>query len=44
VVVDYICDEFKKEYALDLRADKQALQRVRDAAEKAKIELRPPQK
>ena len=39
VVVDYICDEFKKENAVDLRADKQALQRVRDAAEKAKIEL-----
>lgn len=39
VVVDYICDEFKKDNAVDLRADKQALQRVRDAAEKAKIEL-----
>lgn len=39
VIVDYICDEFKKENATDLRADKQALQRVRDAAEKAKIEL-----
>ncbi len=38
-IVDYICDEFKKEYAVDLRVDKQALQRVRDAAEKAKIEL-----
>ncbi len=39
VIVDYICDEFKKENSTDLRADKQALQRVRDAAEKAKIEL-----
>lgn len=38
-IVDYICDEFKKEQAVDLRGDKQALQRVRDAAEKAKIEL-----
>ena len=38
-IVDYICDEFKKDNAVDLRADKQALQRVRDAAEKAKIEL-----
>jgi len=39
VIVDYICDEFKKENSVDLRQDKQALQRVRDAAEKAKIEL-----
>lgn len=39
VIVDYIVSEFKKEYAADLKADKQALQRVRDAAEKAKIEL-----
>jgi molecular chaperone DnaK len=38
-IVDWICDEFKKDNAVDLRADKQALQRVRDAAEKAKIEL-----
>ncbi len=38
-IVDYICDEFKKDNSVDLRADKQALQRVRDAAEKAKIEL-----
>lgn len=38
-VVDYIVDEFKKEHAVDLKKDKQALQRVRDAAEKAKIEL-----
>lgn len=39
VIVDWIADEFKKENAVDLRADKQALQRIRDAAEKAKIEL-----
>ncbi len=38
-IVDYIIDEFKKENAVDLRKDVQALQRVRDAAEKAKIEL-----
>ncbi len=38
-IVDFLCDEFKKENSVDLRADKQALQRVRDAAEKAKIEL-----
>ena len=39
VVVNYICDEFKKDNGVDLRKDTQALQRVRDAAEKAKIEL-----
>lgn len=38
-IVDWIVSEFKKDYAVDLKADKQALQRVRDAAEKAKIEL-----
>jgi molecular chaperone DnaK len=38
-IVDYIVSEFKKENSMDLKADKQALQRVRDAAEKAKIEL-----
>jgi molecular chaperone DnaK len=38
-IVDWIADEFKKDNAVDLRADKQALQRIRDAAEKAKIEL-----
>ncbi|HJX45872.1 MAG TPA: molecular chaperone DnaK [Patescibacteria group bacterium] len=38
-IVNFICDEFKKDNAVDLRNDKQALQRVRDAAEKAKIEL-----
>ncbi len=39
VVVDWIADEFKKDNGVDLKADKQALQRIRDAAEKAKIEL-----
>ncbi|OGM29843.1 molecular chaperone DnaK [Candidatus Woesebacteria bacterium RIFCSPHIGHO2_01_FULL_44_10] len=38
-IVDWIVTEFKKENTVDLKADKQALQRVRDAAEKAKIEL-----
>ena len=39
VLVDYIAEEFKKENGIDLRADRQALQRLREAAEKAKIEL-----
>ncbi len=39
LIVDYICSEFKKENSVDLKKDPQALQRVRDAAEKAKIEL-----
>ena len=38
-IVDYLADEFKKEHAIDLRKDKLALQRLREAAEKAKIEL-----
>jgi molecular chaperone DnaK len=38
-VVNYVADEFKKEYGIDLREDRQALQRLREAAEKAKIEL-----
>lgn len=38
-IVDYICEEFKKDNGVDLKKDAQALQRVRDAAEKAKIEL-----
>ncbi|MFH1840711.1 MAG: molecular chaperone DnaK [Candidatus Shapirobacteria bacterium] len=38
-IVDWIAGEFKKESGADVKADKQALQRVRDAAEKAKIEL-----
>jgi molecular chaperone DnaK len=39
VILDYLADEFKKENDVDLRKDAQALQRLRDAAEKAKIEL-----
>jgi len=39
VILDYVADEFKKEHGIDLRKDSQALQRLRDAAEKAKIEL-----
>lgn len=38
-IVDYICDDFRAQQGIDLRNDKQALQRVREAAEKAKIEL-----
>ncbi len=38
-VVDYICNEFKASQGIDLKTDRQALQRVREAAEKAKIEL-----
>jgi len=38
-IVDWVCDEFKKQEGLDLRKDKMATQRVREAAEKAKIEL-----
>ena len=39
VIIDYIADEFKKENNVDLRSDPQALQRLKEAAEKAKIEL-----
>jgi molecular chaperone DnaK len=39
VIIDYIAEEFKKENGIDLKNDKQALQRLKDAAEKAKIEL-----
>ncbi|HYM49601.1 MAG TPA: molecular chaperone DnaK [Candidatus Limnocylindrales bacterium] len=38
-LVDYLADEFKKEQGIDLRNDRQALQRLTEAAEKAKIEL-----
>ena len=38
-IVDYLADEFKKDNSIDLRADKLALQRLREEAEKAKIEL-----
>ncbi len=39
VLVSYLADEFKKEQGIDLRSDKLALQRLKEAAEKAKIEL-----
>lgn len=38
-IVDWMAEEFKKQHGVDLRQDRQALQRLRDAAEKAKIEL-----
>lgn len=38
-VMDFLCDEFKREQAIDLRQDRLALQRLKEAAEKAKIEL-----
>jgi molecular chaperone DnaK len=38
-IVNYLADEFKKENSVDLTADKMALQRLKEAAEKAKIEL-----
>ena len=38
-VMDWICDEFKKESGIDLKQDRMALQRLKDAAEKAKKEL-----
>ena len=38
-VIDYIADEFKKDSGIDLRNDRQALQRLKEASEKAKIEL-----
>ncbi|MBI2019310.1 molecular chaperone DnaK [Candidatus Daviesbacteria bacterium] len=39
VILDWLAEEFKKEQGIDLKTDRQALQRLRDAAEKAKIEL-----
>jgi len=39
VIIDWIADEFKKEQGIDLRSDKMALQRLKEAAEKAKCEL-----
>lgn len=39
IIIDHIAEEFKKESGVDLKGDKQALQRLKDAAEKAKIEL-----
>ena len=38
-IVNWVADEFKKENGIDLRSDRQSLQRLREAAEKAKIEL-----
>jgi len=38
-LIDYLCDEFKKDQGIDLRKDVLALQRLKEAAEKAKIEL-----
>jgi len=38
-VIDYLADEFKKDQGIDLRNDKMALQRLKEAAEKAKMEL-----
>ena len=39
VLIDYMADGFKKQYGIDLRGDKMALQRLKEAAEKAKCEL-----
>ncbi len=38
-IIEYICAEFKKEQGIDLKSDKMAMQRLKEAAEKAKIEL-----
>jgi len=38
-LMDFICDEFKKDQGIDLRKDRMALQRIKEAAEKAKMEL-----
>ncbi len=38
-IIDYIADEFQREQGIDLRSDRQALQRLKEASEKAKIEL-----
>ncbi|MDK2883001.1 MAG: molecular chaperone DnaK, partial [Bacillota bacterium] len=38
-IIDYVAEEFKKEHGIDLRQDRMALQRLKEAAEKAKIEL-----
>ena len=39
VLIDYLAGEFKKEHGVDLKADPQALQRLKESAEKAKVEL-----
>jgi molecular chaperone DnaK len=38
-IIDWLCDEYKKDQGIDLRSDKTALQRLKEAAEKAKVEL-----
>jgi molecular chaperone DnaK len=38
-IIDWLCDEFKREQGIDLRQDRMALQRLKEAAEKAKCEL-----
>jgi len=38
-IIDYLADEFKKDQGIDLRSDRMALQRLKEAAEKAKMEL-----
>jgi molecular chaperone DnaK len=38
-IIDWICEEFKKQHGIDLRNDSTAMQRIKEAAEKAKIEL-----
>lgn len=38
-IIDYVADEFKKDQGIDIRSDKMALQRLKEAAEKAKMEL-----
>jgi molecular chaperone DnaK len=38
-IMDWLCDEFKKDQGIDLRNDRMALQRIKEASEKAKIEL-----
>ncbi len=39
IIMDWLCDEFKRDQGIDLRQDKMALQRLKEAAEKAKCEL-----
>jgi molecular chaperone DnaK len=43
-IMDWLCDEFKRDQGIDLRQDRMALQRLKEAAEKAKIELSSVQK
>jgi molecular chaperone DnaK len=38
-IMDWLCDEFKRDQGIDLRSDKMAIQRIKEAGEKAKIEL-----